>query len=246
MKLKKIGTMAVVALSLWVGGCQSPHSQEESESLSDYYFKTSEVLAQGESVAVNKLPQTLGEATEDLGTIKVFEKGAEKLTVEVSADQVASLMYDWHDSMSKLTVAQENMVSKTSVVAKDEAIRDLLNETPTKMLGSYQEVASRMSEETVTIDEIRSMFNIEPEVSEEVNEDLSEVTDYSFVVGDMDEVMHAYTLKGEDKVIKLTYGSNVTGDIYTTLYQDNEPLYITSSTRTTLTEQKQIFDGLHQ
>ena len=52
-----------------------------------------------------------------------------------------------------------------------------------------------MSEETVTIDEIRSMFNIEPEVSEEVNEDLSEVTDYSFVVGDMDEVMHAYTLK---------------------------------------------------
>ena len=144
--------------------------------------------------------------------------------------------------MSKLTVAQENMVSKTSVVAKDEAIRDLLNETPTKMLGSYQEVASRMSEETVTIDEIRSMFNIEPEVSEEVNEDLSEVTDYSFV----DEVMHAYTLKGEDKVIKLTYGSNVTGDIYTTLYQDNEPLYITSSTRTTLTEQKQIFDGLHQ
>lgn len=61
MKLKKIGIMAVVALSLWVGGCQSPHSQEESESLSDYYFKTSEVLAQGESVAVNKLPQTLGE-----------------------------------------------------------------------------------------------------------------------------------------------------------------------------------------
>ncbi len=103
-----------------------------------------------------------------------------------------------------------------------------------------------MSEEGVTIDEIRSMFNIEPEVSEEVNEDTSEVTDYSFVVGDMDEVMHAYTLKGEDKVIKLTYGSNVTGDIYTTLYQDNEPLYITSSTRTTLTEQKQIFDGLHQ
>lgn len=155
-------------------------------------------------------------------------------------------MYDWHDSMSELTVAQENMVSKTSVVAKDEAIRDLLNETPTKMLGSYQEVASRMSEEGVTIDEIRSMFNIEPEVSEEVNEDTSEVTDYSFVVGDMDEVMHAYTLKGEDKVIKLTYGSNITGDIYTTLYQDNEPLYITSSTRTTLTEQKQIFDGLHQ
>ena len=93
--------------------CQSPHSQEESESLSDYYFKTSEVLAQGESVAVNKLPQTLGEATEDLGTIKVFEKGDEKLTVEVSADQVASLMYDWHDSMSELTGAQENMVSKT-------------------------------------------------------------------------------------------------------------------------------------
>ncbi len=57
---------------------------------------------------------------------------------------------------------------------------------------------------------------------------------------------HKLIIRGEDKVIKLTYGSNITGDIYTTLYQDNEPLYITSSTRTTLTEQKQIFDGLHQ
>lgn len=246
MKLKKIGIMAVVALSLWVGGCQSPHSQEKSESLSDYYFKTSEVLAQGESLTVNKLPQTLGEVTEDLGTIKVFEKGDEKLTVEVSADQVASLMYDWHDSKSELTVAQENMVSKTSVVAKDEEVRNLLNETSTKMQENYQEVASRMSQEGVTIDETRSLFDSEPEVSDEVNEDQSEVTDYSFVVGDMDEVMHVYTLKGEDKVIKLTYGSNVTGDIYTTLNQDNEPLYITSSTRVTLAEQKQIFDCLHK
>ena len=246
MKLKKIGIMAVVALSLWVGGCQSPHSQEKSESLSEYYFKTSEVLAQGESLTVNKLPQTLGEVTEDLGTIKVFEKGDEKLTVEVSADQVASLMYDWHDSKSELTVAQENMVSKTSVVAKDEEVRNLLNETSTKMQENYQEVASRMSQEGVTIGETRSLFDSEPEVSDEVNEDQSEVTDYSFVVGDMDEVMHVYTLKGEDKVIKLTYGSNVTGDIYTTLNQDNEPLYITSSTRVTLAKQKQIFDCLHK
>lgn len=251
MNLKKVLAVTGIALSLFMMGCNASDQSAKSESLSDYYFETSEVLAQGESIDVKTLLQNLEEVKEDLGEFKVFEKEDEKLTVEISDDRVVSLMYEWKGPDSQLTIAEGNVISSTSNVEKDEEIRKVLNENSTEMLSSYNEVASRMSQEKVLINDVSAMLNIEPNVSHEMNENQFEVTDYCFVMGDNDEVMHAYTLKGGDVVSKLNYSSNVTGDIYTTITdefiaQADEMVSITSSTQATLTEQKQIFDILNK
>ena len=214
------------------------HEYFTSEELEHMEFKISEV-------------EILEEVKEDLGEFKVFEKEDEKLTVEISDDRVVSLMYEWKGPDSQLTIAEGNVISSTSNVEKDEEIRKVLNENSTEMLSSYNEVASRMSQEKVLINDVSAMLNIEPNVSHEMNENQFEVTDYCFVMGDNDEVMHAYTLKGGDVVSKLNYSSNVTGDIYTTITdefiaQADEMVSITSSTQATLTEQKQIFDILNK
>lgn len=251
MNLKKVLAVTGIALSLLTMGCNASDQSAKSESLSDYYFETSEVLAQGESIDVKTLLQNLEEVTEDLGEFKVFEKEDEKLTVEINDDRVVSLMYEWQGPGSQLTIAEGNVISSTSDVEKDEEIRKVLNENSTEMLSSYNEVASRMSKEKVSINEVGAMLNIEPNINNEMNENQFEETDYSFVIGDNDEIMHAYTFKGDDVVKKLNYGSNVTGDIYTTIthefiVQADDIVFITSSTQATLTEQKQIFDILNK
>lgn len=233
--MKKLTLIITILACTFTVGCTKKVVQKP-ESLKDAYFDIAQKIENQEDVRINEVNKLLEGYTpkqEELNQDSSYNNAAvqlysftnEKEKLMISDDgtedeKVADLAYFKEDGLNSITLGYGTSSNSTELLLLAtvddinvyEKICELVNSKESTFSNNYHEISQNIAtENTITIDDVKNMINLEPTSEDSLDSATSkEITRYSFQVEDGGEVIAVYTLKDSENISRVTYGSNGT------------------------------------
>lgn len=233
--MKKLTLIITILACTFTVGCTKKVVQKP-ESLKDAYFDIAQKIKNQEDVRINEVNKLLEGYTpkqEELNQDSSYNNAAvqlysftnEKEKLMISDDgtedeKVADLAYFKEDGLNSITLGYGTSSNSTELLLLAtvddinvyEKICELVNSKESTFSNNYHEISQNIAtENTITIDDVKNMINLEPTSEDSLDSATSkEITRYSFQVEDGGEVIAVYTLKDSENISRVTYGSNGT------------------------------------
>ena len=233
--MKKLTLIITILACTFTVGCTKKVVQKP-ESLKDAYFDIAQKIENHEDVRineVNKLLEGYAPKQEELNQdssynnaavqLYIFTNEKEKLMISddgTEDEKVADLAYFKEDGLNSITLGYGTSSNSTELLLLAtvddinvyEKICELVNSKKSTFSNNYHEISQNIAtENTITIDDVKNMINLEPTSEDSLDSATSkEITRYSFQVEDGGEVIAVYTLKDSENISRVTYGSNGT------------------------------------
>lgn len=233
--MKKLTLIITILACTFTVGCTKKVVQK-TESLKDAYFDIAQKIKNQEDVRINEVNKLLKGYTpkqEELNQDSSYNNAAvqlysftnEKEKLMISEDgtedeKLADLAYFKEDGLNSITLgygtssnsSQLLLLATVDDINVYEKICELVNSKESTFSSNYHEISQNIAtENTITIDDVKNMINLEPTFEDSLDSATSkEITRYSFQVEDGGEVIAVYTLKDSENISRVTYGSNGT------------------------------------
>ena len=227
--MKKLAFLVITLLmGIFLVACSSGKN-ERAESLQVAYFNMVEKLENNEEIEEDYAKALLDQYEYEKGDeinigigdeesqVHMFNNDEEKLTIvdtKVSNKIYLELLYQNSSDKGEIWLSYgslEGSAAMNVAVYEDELYKEVysvVDVKDSKLLENYNYISQKiLNEEDISVDEVKSLVNIELTMEDTVDlQTSSEITYYSFTDGQ--EVLGVYTIKGQGSISRVSYGNN--------------------------------------